>query len=78
MYTGDFNCCSTTWGYRSTNASGEALEDWASASGFNLMHDPKQPDSFYSRRWNTGTNPDLAFVNHAGLIPHCTILEPFP
>jgi len=39
MYVGDFNCHSTTWGYRSTNASGKALEDWASASGLNLLHD---------------------------------------
>jgi len=78
MYAGDFNCYSTTWGCRSTNASGEALEDWASASGLNLLYDPKQPDSFHSCRWNTGTNPDLAFVNLAGPLPHCTILDPFP
>ena len=78
MYAGDFNCHSTTWGYRSTNASGEALEDWASASGLNLLHDPKQPDSFHSSRWNTSTNPEVAFVNLAGLLPHRTILEPFP
>jgi len=78
MYAGDFNFRSTTWGYRSTDACGEALEDWASASGLNLLHDPKQPDSFHSCRWNTGTNPDLAFVNLAGPLPHRTILEPFP
>jgi len=77
MYAGDFNCHSTTWGYRSTNASGEALEDWASASSLNLLHDPKQPDSFHSRRWNTGTNPDLAFVHLGGPLPHRTILKPF-
>ena len=77
-YAGDFNCHSTTWGYRSTNASGEALEDGASASGLNLLRDPKQPDSFHSRRWNIGTNPGLAFVNLAGPLPHRTILEPFP
>ena len=78
MYVGDFSCHSTTWGYRSTNPSGEALEDWASASGLNLLHDPKQPDSFHSRRGNTGTNPDLAFLNLRGPLPHGTILEPFP
>jgi len=64
MYAGDFNCHSTTWSYRSTNASGEALEDWASASGLNLLHGPKQPDSFHSRRSNTGTNPESS-------IDHC-------
>jgi len=77
MNAGDFNCYSTTWGYRSTNAYGEELEDWTSASGLNLLHDPKQPNSFHSRRWNTSTKPDLAFVNLAGPLPHRTILEPF-
>jgi len=78
MYAGDFNGHSTKWGYRSTNASGEALEDWAFASSLSLLHEPKQPDSFHSHRWNTGTNPDLAFVNLATPLPHLTILEPFP
>jgi len=74
MYAGDSNSHSTTWDYRLTNASGEALEDGAFASGLNLLHDPKQPDSFHSRRWNTGTNPDLASVNLAGPLPHRTII----
>jgi len=78
MYVGDFNCHSTTCGHRSTNASGEAFEDWAFASGLNMLHDPKQPDSFHSRRQNTGTNSDLAFVNLVGPLPHRTILQPFP
>jgi len=78
IYAGDFNCYSTTWGYHSANASGKDLEDWTSASGLNLLHVPKQPNSLHSRRWNTSTNPDLACVNLAGPLPHRTMLEPFP
>ena len=78
IYAGDFNCRSTTWGYTSTNPDGDALEDWASASGVQLLFDPKQPDSFHSGRWNTTSNPDLAFANLKGPSPHRTILDPFP
>ena len=78
IYAGDFNCRSTTWGYTSTNPDGVALEDWASASGVQLLFDPKQPDSFHSGRWNTTSNPDLAFANLNGPSPHRTILDPFP
>ena len=78
MYAGDFNCQSTTWGYRLTTPDGSALEDWASASGVHLLYDPKEPDSFHSGRWNTSTNPDLAFVNLSGPSPHRSVLDPFP
>ena len=44
----------------------------------NLLHDPKQPDSFHSGRWNTTTNPDLAFVNLDGPAPSRIILDHFP
>ena len=78
LYAGDFNCRSTTWGYSSTNPDGDALEDWASASGMRLLYDPKQPDSFHSGRWNTTSNPDLAFVNLDGPDPVRVILDHFP
>ena len=80
IYAGDFNYHRTTWGYRSTSASGEAHADWASASRLNLLHDPKQPDSFHTRRWNTGTNRPWPCICKSGArpLPHRTILEPFP
>jgi len=28
-----------------------------------LLHNPKETHSFFSRRWNAGTNPDLAFAS---------------
>ena len=78
IYAGDFNCRSTTWGYCSTNLDGTSLEDWASAGDLHLLYDPKQPGSFHSGRWNTATNPDLAFVNLEGPEPQRFVLEPFP
>ena len=78
IYAGDFNSHSTSWGYSSTNPDGFALEDWSSTAGVQLLFDPKQPDSFHSCRWNTTSNPDLAFVNFQGPSPHRIILDPFP
>ena len=43
-----------------------------------LLHDHKQPDSFHSGRWNTTSNPDLAFVNLDGPAPSRIILDHFP
>ena len=45
-----------------------------------MLHNPKDASSFFSGRWNTGTNPDLAFASN-GLV--CwqldrRILEKFP
>jgi len=42
IYAGDFNCRSTTWGYSTTNPDGTTLEDWASASGVQLLYYPKK------------------------------------
>ena len=60
LYAGDFNCQHTDWGYHSITPDGERLSDWAPNSGLVLLHNPKDAPSFFSGRWNTGTNPDLA------------------
>ena len=79
IYAGDFkNCHSTAWVYQATSPDGATLEDWASAADVLLPYDPKQPDSFRSGRWNTTSNPDLAFSNLAGPSPQCNVLEPLP
>ena len=39
---------------------------------------PSVPDSFHSGRWNTTSNPDLAFVNLDGPAPSRIILDHFP
>ena len=43
-----------------------------------LFHDPHQPDSFRSGRWNTTSNQDLAFVNVTSILPQRLVLDPFP
>ena len=36
---------------------------WASINCLALLYNAKDAASFYSGRWNTGTNPDLAFAS---------------
>ena len=54
------------------------LEDWASIADLTLLHDPYQPNSFRSGRWNTTSNPDLAFANLTTTLPQRIVLDPFP
>ena len=80
IYAGDFNCQHTEWGYSRTNPDGICLVEWASVNNLSLLYDPKEPDSFWSGRWNTSTNPDLAFVSptDAQQLPTRRVLEKFP
>jgi len=57
---------------------GISLEKWASAEDLTLLFDPKQPHTFNSARWNTTSNPDLAFTKLEGALPQRLILDPFP
>ena len=45
-----------------------------------LLYNAKDAASFYSGRWNTGTNPDLAFasVDPNNRLPNKRVLEKFP
>ena len=62
-YAGDFNCPHVNWGYRTSSAGGKCLVAWASLNELARLHEPKDVATFHSGRWNTGTNPDLAFVS---------------
>ena len=62
LYAGAFNCPHVDWGYNTNSADGGCLLAWASSNNLALLHDPKDEPSFHSGRWNTGTNPDLAFT----------------
>ena len=58
----------------------ESLVDWVTKSDLALLHNPKDAPSFFSGRWNTGTNPDLAFASNGHVcwqLDRC-ILEKFP
>ena len=61
LYAGDFNCCHADWGYDDNSPDGECLAGWASINCLALLYNAKDAASFYSGRWNTGTNPDLTF-----------------
>ena len=68
-------------GVNNTNsADGDCLLAWASSNNLALLHDPKDEPSFHSGRWNTGTNPDLAFttVGPDSRLPYRRVLEKFP
>ena len=63
LYASDFNCQHVNWDNNTTSPDGESLVDWATKSNLALLHNPKDPPSFFSGRWNTCTNPDLAFAS---------------
>jgi len=56
LYVGDFNCQHVNWGYNKHPMSLDNIQQpWT------VVH-PKKTASFFSHRWNVGTNPDLAFA----------------
>ena len=63
LYVGDFNCQHVNWGYNTTSPDGESLDSWATSNNFGLLYNPKEAASFFSRRWNVSTNPDMAFAS---------------
>ena len=92
-HAGDFNCRNVDWGYDDNSPDGEYLAGWASINCLGilaakipdtnclaLLFNAKDAASFYSGRWNTGTNPDLAFasVGPNSRLPDRRVLETFP
>ena len=63
LYAGDFSCQHADWSYASIRPDGVYLVDWANKNGLDLLHNPKDAPSFFSGRWNSGTNPDLPFLS---------------
>ena len=80
LYAGDFNCPHVDWGYNNSSVDGECLLAWANSNNLVLLHNPKDEPSFHSGRWNTGTNPDLAFtsVGPDSRLPHRRALKSSP
>ena len=52
----------------------------ASINSLALLYNAKDAACFYSNRWNTGTNPELAFasVGPYSRLPDRHVLEKFP
>ena len=63
LYAGNFNCRHADWGYNDNSPDSECLAGWASINCLALLYNAKDAASFYSGRWNTDTNPDLAFAS---------------
>ena len=63
LYAGDFSCRHADWGYNDNSPDCECLAGWASINCLALLYNIKDAASFYSGRWNTGTNPDLDFAS---------------
>ena len=61
FYGGDFNCRHIDLGYAVNSPDYECSAGWASINSLALLYNPKDPASFYSGCWNTGTNPDFSF-----------------
>ena len=80
VYDSNFNYLNTDWGYKTTNPDGVYLADWASTADAALLLNLKEPHLFISRRWNTETNPDLAFAKVIGQepLPVWCVLDRFP
>ena len=75
FYPGEFNCRYVEWGH-----DNNCLAGWATINGLALLYNAKDAASFYSGRWNTDTNPDLAFakVGPNNRLPDRRVLEKFP
>ena len=80
LYAGDFNCRHADWGYDDNSPDGECLADWANINCLGLLYNAKNAASFYSDRWNTGSNPDLAFasVGPNSRLPDRRVFEKLP
>ena len=77
---GNFNCRHADWGYDDKSLDDECLAGWASINCLALLYNTKNAASFYSSRWNTGTNPDLAFASLGpnSRLPDRRVHENFP
>ena len=80
IYAGDFNCHQTDWGYNNISPDGECLSVWAANNDLTLLQDPKGNFTFYSGRWKSETNPDLAFARTktSSQLPDRRVLGGFP
>ena len=76
----DFKCRCVDKDYDNNSPDGECLAGCASINNLALLYNGKDASSFYSGRWNAGTNPDLAFasVGPNSRLPDRRVFEKFP
>ena len=63
IIVGDFNSHSPSWGYSELDNRGEEVEEWQVLNNLQLLVNPSDEPTFYSRRWKTTSTPDLAFTS---------------
>ena len=70
LYVGDFNCQHVN----------ESLDSWPTCNNLDMLNNPKESASFFTHRWNVGTNPDLAFSSFGqdSRLPDRRVLGNFP
>jgi len=80
LYVGNFNWQHVNWGYNTTSLDGETLDSWATSNNLGLLYNLKETTSFFSRHWNVGANPDLAFTSFGqdSRLPDTHVLGKFP
>jgi len=80
LYVGDLYYQHVNWSYNKTSLDGESLDSRATCNNLGLLHNPKETASFFSQRWNVGTNPDLAFASFGqdSRLPDRRVLRKFP
>jgi len=80
LYVGDFSCQHVKWGYNTTSPDGRSLDSWAKSNNLGLLYNPKETASFFSRRWNVSTYPNLAFASFGqdSRLPDRRVLGKFP
>ena len=80
LYADNCNCHHADWGYDDNSPDGECLAGWASINCLAFLYNTKDAASFYPGRWNTGTNPYLAFASVGAnrSLPDRRVLEKFP
>jgi hypothetical protein len=62
ILAGDLNSHSPSWGYDDFNKKGEEVENWIITNRLNLINQPDDPPTYYSRSWRTTSSPDLAIA----------------
>jgi hypothetical protein len=60
ILAGDLNSHSPSWGYADFKQKGEEVENWIITNRLNLINQPDDPPTYYSRSWITTSSPDLA------------------
>ena len=79
LYAGDFNCRHADW---VTMTTVRTVSVWLTGQVLIVLpsYIMLRTASFYSGRWNTGTNPDLAFASASpnSCIPDRRVLKKFP